>query len=92
MNIADSFRFFKTNIKDIYNFMNILIDTSELKALGNELIVGIINKFSYVREKIIEIIAEKITKFIYHKLQFSILKLKLKLLKYILIILLVKKY
>ena len=45
MNIADSFRFFNTNIKDIYNFMNVLIDTSELKALGYELIVGIINNF-----------------------------------------------
>ncbi len=69
MNIADSFRFFNTNIKDIYNFMNVLIDTSELKALGYELIVGIINNFPYVRGKIMEIIPDKITKIIYPKIE-----------------------
>ena len=43
MNIADTFRFLNSNIKDIYNFMNALLDTSELKALGYKLKIGIIN-------------------------------------------------
>ena len=45
MKITDSFRFFNTNIKSIYNLMDVLLDTSELKALGYKLIIGIINNF-----------------------------------------------
>ena len=68
MNIADTFRFLNSNIKDIYNFMNALLDTSELKALGYELITGIRDLFPFVRNKVIKIIPDKIEQIIYPKI------------------------
>ena len=68
MNIDNVFRFFNTNIKDIYNFDDVLLDTAELKGLGYKLIVGIRDSFPYVREKILEIIPGKIETVIYPKL------------------------